>query len=262
VLPICLGRATRFADRIGEGAKVYVADVRFVGATDTCDAEGRLTRASQGGAERASAGPALDRILDALAALLGPSEQVPPSYSAIKVAGQAAYAVARRGESVALPTRLVTIHGLAVLGWRTPVLSVLVRCSKGTYVRALARDWGAKLGSGAYLDGLVRVAVGAFTLDGATTVEQFERAVAADAWRDLVEEPDRATLNLPAAVLGAARETAFGHGQAWVDPALVVPEESRSYAADGRFLGLLRAAGERWQPAVSFVYDPGADTLA
>jgi tRNA pseudouridine55 synthase len=172
----------------------------------------------------------------------------------------AAYAAARRGEELALPTRPVTIHGLAVLAWRAPVLSLLVRCSKGTYVRALARDWGELLGSGAYLDALVRVAVGSFTLAGATTVEQFEDAVAANAWGDLIEEPDRAALDLPAAVLGASRERDFGHGRSWPDPGAAVSAEARAYAADGRLLGLLRAVpAGRWQPAVSFVYDASAN---
>jgi tRNA pseudouridine55 synthase len=263
VLPICLGRATRFADRIGAGAKAYVADVRFGGRTETCDAEGRLVGADRGALDGAGRPLELNQILDALSAMLGPIEQVPPSYSAIKVGGVAAYAAARRGEELVLPTRPVTIHGLAVLAWRAPVLSLLVRCSKGTYVRALARDWGEMLGSGAYLDALVRVAVGSFTLASATTVEQFEDAVAANAWGELIEEPDRAVLELSAAVLAASRQGDFGHGRSWQEPAVAVPGEARAYAADGRFLGLLRAApGGRWQPAVSFVYDASANDNA
>jgi tRNA pseudouridine55 synthase len=260
VLPICLGRATRFADLVGDGVKVYAADVAFGHATDTCDAEGRvLDRAAVGGASAAPS-PTLERARVALTGLVGPIEQVPPSYSAVKIQGEAAYALARRGEAVELPTRAVTIHSAAVLAWQPPRFSIVVRCSKGTYVRALARDLGHALGTEAYLDALVRMVVGSFTLANAVTVEMFERAVADGEWPRLVDAPDRAVRNLPAALLGTPSERAFGHGQSWVDADVAAPRAARAYAADGRFLGLLRAGEQagRWQPAVSFVYDADA----
>jgi tRNA pseudouridine55 synthase len=259
VLPICLGRATRFADLVGEGVKVYAADVVFGHATDTCDAEGRVLDQSAREAAVAAV-PTLEGARVALAGLVGAIEQVPPSYSAVKIQGEAAYALARRGEAVELPTRTVTIHSAAVLGWQPPRLSIVVRCSKGTYVRALARDLGHALGSEAYLDALVRMVVGSFTLADAIKVEEFERAVAEGEWLRLVEAPDRAVRNLPAALLATPSERAFGHGQSWVDAAGAAPRAARAYGADGRFLGLLRAGDQsgRWQPAVSFVYDAGA----
>jgi tRNA pseudouridine55 synthase len=260
VLPLCLGRATRFADLVGEGVKVYAADVAFGHATDTCDAEGRVLDQSPLGTAIAGSVPSLDRTRIALSGLVGVIEQVPPSYSAVKIQGEAAYALARRGEAVDLPSRAVTIHSAAILAWQPPRLSIVVRCSKGTYVRALARDLGHALGSEAYLDALVRMVVGSFTLADAIDVEEFERAVAEGEWPRLVQAPDRAVRNLPAALLGAPSERAFGHGQSWVDAGGAAPRAARAYAGDGRFLGLLRAGEQpgRWQPAVSFVYDAGA----
>jgi tRNA pseudouridine55 synthase len=259
VLPLCLGRATRLADRVAAGSKVYAADVRLGLATDTCDAEGRalLTRDAPDGR-----GLTLDVIVAALADFLGDLEQVPPSYSALKVEGEAAYARARRGEAIALAARPVTVYSISLLAWRPPLLSFVVRCSKGTYVRALARDLGARLGCAAHLDALVRLAVGPFTLRDAISVDDVEEQATAGRWPALVEPPDRAALDLPAAILAPATAQHFAHGRAWAPRAGGAPRDARAYGVDGCFLGLLRRADSavRWQPALSFVYDAGADT--
>ncbi|HLH20983.1 MAG TPA: tRNA pseudouridine(55) synthase TruB [Chloroflexota bacterium] len=259
VLPLCLGRATRLADRVAAGAKLYAADVVLGFETDSCDAEGRALLT--GGPPASAVGaPSLDMILQALAELQGEIQQVPPHYSAVKVGGEAAYARARRGEAVALAPRPVTVHGTCVLAWEPPRLSLLVRCSRGTYVRALARDVGARVGCGAYLDALVRLAVGGFTLAGAIALEELEEQAAAGRWEVLVDPPDRAAVDLPAAILGAVAAAHFAHGRAWDAANPGVPRDARAYGTDGRFLGLLRAGvpPARWQPALSFVYDAGA----
>lgn len=258
VLPLCLGRATRLADRVAAGSKLYAADVLLGLVTDSCDAEGRALAAS-GPSGRDDVG--LDVILKALATLLGDVEQVPPSYSALKIGGEAAYTRARRGEAVVLAARPATIYGMSVLAWKPPRLSLALRCSKGTYVRALARDLGASLGRGAHLDALVRLAVGPFTLRDAISLEQLEEQVGAGRWESLVEPPDQAALDLPAAVVSQATAEHFAYGRAWAPPAGDVPCDARAYEAAGRFLGLLRPAGPppRWQPALSFVYDAGAN---
>ena len=251
VLPVCLGRATRLAERVAAGSKVYAADVVLGLATDSADAEGRVVQLVDAPA------PALPDVVRALARLLGSVSQLPPAFSALKVEGEPAYARARRGETVRLAPRAVTIYGLAVLDWRPPRLSLVLRCSKGTYVRALARDLGAALGSGAYLDALLRLAVGPFTLADAVTLEQLELAVADDTWRELLLSPDAVLLGLPAAVVGADKLAHFWHGRAWVSGTTGVRDETRAYSAQGDFLGLLSApdANERWHPALSFAYD-------
>ena len=112
----------------------------------------------------------------AISALRGPIRQRPPAFSAISIGGQRLYAMARRGELVTAPERDVTIHALSLAAWDPPRLTLEVYCSKGTYVRALARDLGRNLGCFGYLAGLRRTASGSFTLDAATTLEQLESA--------------------------------------------------------------------------------------
>ncbi len=257
VLPVCLGRATRLADRVAAGSKLYAADVRLGLATDTHDAEGC---AQLDGTSAAGADLSLDVILEALGSLLGAGEQVPPSYSALKVEGEAAYARARRGEALALAARPVTVYGIALLAWQPPLLSIVLRCSKGTYIRALARDLGERLGCQAHLDALVRLAVGPFMLANAVTLDGLEAQAAAGRWAALVESPDLAVLDLPAAILAPTTAQHFAYGRAWASPAGGPPRDARAYGSDGRFLGLLRPTDvpPRWQPALSFVYDPGA----
>ena len=166
VLPILMGPATRFVDRLHSGAKVYAALVRFGTETTTDDAEGTV---------RVAAPPpdldeaAIDR---ALLPFRGVIQQVPPARSALKVGGRRAYALDRAGEEVILGARPVRVDRLDVASWRSPSLRLLVVCGSGTYVRSLARDIGRALGSAAHLGGLRRLAVGALDAWEATTVEE------------------------------------------------------------------------------------------
>jgi len=166
LLPVLVGSATKFADRIHEATKVYDAVVRFGSETATDDREGAITRES--------GVPALltDRIEPALAPLRGVIAQVPPQYAALKVSGRPAYARARRGETVALAARSVQVFRLDVIEVAPPDLRLYVVCSSGTYVRAIARDLGRALGSAAHLARLRRLAVGALEARDAIAPEQ------------------------------------------------------------------------------------------
>ena len=165
ILPLLVGPATKFADRLHTASKVYAAVVTFGSETATDDREGAVTRQAQV--------PALsDAELDAaLAPFRGEIAQVPPAFAAVKVDGRRAYSRARGGETVTLSARPVTIERLAIASWEPPVLRLLVICSTGTYIRSLARDLGRATSSAAHLGGLRRLAVGALTLDDALTVE-------------------------------------------------------------------------------------------
>ncbi len=166
LLPVLVGAATKFADRIHEATKVYDAVIRFGVETATDDREGAVTRES--------GVPALvtEKIEPALATLRGVIAQVPPQYAALKVSGRPAYARARRGETVALAARSVQVFRLDVIAISPPDLRLLVVCSSGTYVRAIARDLGRALGSAAHLASLRRLAVGALEAEDALTPEQ------------------------------------------------------------------------------------------
>jgi tRNA pseudouridine55 synthase len=256
VLPLCLGRATRLAERVAAGSKFYGADIVLGVTTDSGDADGRVLD------ERPTAACRLPAVVRALATQIGRIAQVPPAYSALKLQGVPAYARARRGEVVALAPREVTIHDMALVDWQPPRLSTIIHCSKGTYVRALARDLGDALDCGAHLDALVRLAVGSFRLETAITLDELEAAVANDFWRDLVLPPDTALAEQPALILDDTGHRHFLHGQGW--SGLATCPEGRAYGVDGALLGLARAEseGHRWQPALSFVYDPAVATDA
>lgn len=172
VLVLGVDRATRLLGHLMLTDKAYDATVRLGVATTTDDAEGEVTAtAATGHLEEAT-------VRAALAAYVGDLQQVPTAVSAIKVDGRRAYARVRDGEDVQLAARPVTVHSLDVHEVRTAGehldVDISVRCSSGTYIRAIARDAGADLGVGGHLTALRRTAVGPYGLDVARTLEQLE----------------------------------------------------------------------------------------
>ncbi|NOK32210.1 tRNA pseudouridine(55) synthase TruB [Corallococcus exercitus] len=158
VLPVCLGEATKVAGIITEGDKAYDAVVRLGIETDTQDAQGKPTA-------QAPVPPLTAPLLEAvLARFRGTFEQVPPMYSAVKVAGKRLYELARAGEEVERASRTVTVHELVLRDFSADRLTLSVRCTKGFYVRTLAYDLGRALGCGAHLEALRRTMSGPFTL--------------------------------------------------------------------------------------------------
>lgn len=176
VLVVGVDRATRLLTYLVGADKEYAATMRLGVTTTTDDAEGEVGAVADAAAV---AGVTQEALAQAVEALTGRIEQVPSSVSAIKVDGKRAYARVRAGEDVALPPRPVTVHRFDVTGTRraeqdgAPVLDVdvVVTCSSGTYVRALARDVGARLGVGGHLTALRRTRVGAYGLDVARPLE-------------------------------------------------------------------------------------------
>ena len=177
VLPVFLGRATRVVEFHLGDRKAYRATVCFGASSTTDDLEGELTPAE-------GPAPGRDHVEATLAGFIGTIAQRPPAYSAIKVGGRRAYAMARAGEAVELKDRQVTIDALSLVTWddtdpERPIAIVDVVCSAGTYVRALARDLGERVGNAAYLGALRRTAAGPFALDDAVSLDVV-RAAAAD----------------------------------------------------------------------------------
>ncbi len=173
VLLLGVERATRLLGHLALTTKAYTATVRLGQATVTDDAEGEVV--SSASAE----GVTSDALAAAVATLTGDLQQVPSAVSAIKVDGRRSYARVRSGDQVELAPRPVTVSVFAVLATRRPEpelldVDVVVECSSGTYVRALARDLGRALGVGGHLTALRRTRVGPFTLDSARTLEQLE----------------------------------------------------------------------------------------
>ena len=213
VLPVFLGRGTRVVEFHLGDAKGYRATICFGAASTTDDLEGELTPA---------AGPAPDHdaVEAGLRASIGTIEQRPPAYSAVKVGGRRAYALARAGEGVELRAREVTIRRLDLMDWddtdpERPIAIVDVECSAGTYVRSLARDLGASLGSGAYLGALRRTASGPFAIADAIPLDGVRDAAAAGPERliSLLRPVDAGLDRFPDVVLSAQEVAAVSRGQ-------------------------------------------------
>lgn len=167
VLLVCIGRATKLVEALQAEEKEYVADIRFGGTTPSFDLEHTIDRTFP---YRHITREALDA---ALPALTGERLQEPPLYSAKKIEGMRAYEIARAGEQVELKQALIRIYELAVERFVLPDLRIRVRCSRGTYIRSLAREIGEALGSGAHLTGLRRTRSGGFTAANGWNLEQF-----------------------------------------------------------------------------------------
>ncbi len=148
--------------------KTYEAEI-FLGETrDTDDSEGRILRQN-------SLRPRLEEIKYVLQFFVGEQMQMPPAYSAIKLKGKKAYELARAGKEVGLKPRKVTIYNIHLVSYDYPILKVTTEVSSGTYIRALARDLGEKLGCGAYLKELRRNKIGNFTVEQARTINQLRQ---------------------------------------------------------------------------------------
>jgi tRNA pseudouridine55 synthase len=208
VLVIACGKATRLLQYISAHDKGYEATIRLGQSTITDDAEGEVL------AEVSAASVSDEAILAGIAALTGDILQRPSSVSAIKVAGERAYARVRAGEDVELAARPVTVARFELLDARRSGdvidLDVAVDVSSGTYVRALARDLGAGLGVGGHLTALRRTRVGEVTLADAATLEELE---AAGARTRLIGLTEAATRTLPVLAIDPKAATALGYGQ-------------------------------------------------
>ena len=167
VLPICVGKAVRLSEYLQTDHKVYEAEITLGIRTNTDDGEGEIISQREVALSR-------DEVAQALAGFVGEQEQVPPQFAAIKIEGRPMYKLARRGQAVVVAPRRITIERLDLLDWQPPRVRVLVACSKGTYIRALARDVGERLGCGAFLSALRRTQCGAFSVSDAVALDRLE----------------------------------------------------------------------------------------
>lgn len=166
VLILCFGKATKWIDQIQSGEKEYLAHIKLGATTITDDAEG----------EEIVSGVSIDHIAEELIdrtvqTFTGTIAQIPPMYSAIKKNGVPLYKLARKGETINRTERMVAIQSIQLCDWKSPVFSCLVRCGKGTYIRALARDIGSTLECGGYLTGLQRTENASFRVERALDMD-------------------------------------------------------------------------------------------
>jgi tRNA pseudouridine55 synthase len=244
VLPVLLGPATRLAELAQAGRKRYTADIQFGCATATDDAEGEVLNESPV--------PPLDRaaVEAALLGFEGEIDQVPPRYSAIKVDGRRAYAVARRGGELVLRPRRIVIYRLTLIDLEPVRLVLDVECGRGTYVRALARDLAVALGTLGHLRHLVRTQVGHLRLADARTLDEIASLGVASA----LLPPDVLLADIPAFDADPPTLSALLHGRP-VPAAGMCSPHVRVRDAGGRLRLLGSADGTLLRPRISLVRD-------
>ncbi len=230
LLPLAFGEATKFAADLLDADKSYEATLRLGVTTTTGDAEGEVLET------RPVAVTAAD-VERALAAFVGTIEQTPPMYSALKRDGRALYEYARAGIEVERAPRRVTIGRLQLLAFDGATARIAVDCSKGTYVRVLAADIGARLGCGAHLTALRRTRVGPLSIERCITLAALE-AVAPAERRALLLPVDALLAGLPPVELDAQAAHRFGLGQRLALGRLQRPGRVRVLGPGARLLGV------------------------
>ena len=253
VLPIAVGRATRFLAFLS-GDKVYRAAFRFGQRSDTDDAEGQI--------QVGSPCPELSReqVEECLREFVGEIWQVPPLYSAIKRQGKKLYELARAGAEAAelgLEPRRVVIRHLQILGWRSgefPEVDLEIACGPGTYIRALARDVGEKLGCGGLMSRLRRLQSGPFRSEESLPLEQWQGSADPAAALLPIEWGFRSWNSV---FLSPAEAQRWRQGQAIpLDPAQATAETLRVMSGEGEFLGLGHSQAGQLKPLRVLLPDP------
>ncbi len=249
VLVIGVEKATRLLGHLALSEKEYSATIRLGQTTDTDDAEGRVT------AETSAAGVSRASLEAAAAALTGEIEQVPPGYSAIKVAGKRAYRLAREGAAPELAARTVTVTAFDVGAVRRAGdlldADVTITCSSGTYIRALARDLGRALGVGGHLTALRRTRVGPYRIADAATLDQLSARFA------VIPLAEAAGAAFRAVHLTGDQARSVAHGGriaiGELDWPVGAPGPVAAFAPDGSLIALLTEQSGQARPLAVFV---------
>ena len=166
---ICTGAYTKRIEQFQNLSKEYEAEVMLGASTPSYDLETEINQRFD------IAHISKKQLKDLLDTFVGTFEQKPPSFSAKFINGQRAYELARKGKVVELKSNTVSIYSLDMIDYSKPILKIRIKCSKGTYVRAIARDIGIKLHAGAHLTALKRTRIGEYTLEKAMTFDEFEK---------------------------------------------------------------------------------------
>ena len=229
LLPICLGEATKFSNRLLNANKTYIATVQLGVTTATGDQEGEVISEKEAVFNEA-------QLKETLQKFIGDITQIPPMYSALKFEGRPLYEYARQGIEIERKSRQITIYDIGLMEFQGSVMTIEVSCSKGTYIRTLAEDIGRALGCGAHLKGLERTQTGNFQLSEALTIEALEDMDSIS--REKVLLPIDALLEgLPLIELTSAETELIKKGQS-IDFISKNEEELRLYSVSGQFVGV------------------------
>ena len=240
VLPVCLGRATKVCDLLTDRDKTYEAVLLLGIRTDTQDVTGTVTdRGDIQGITR-------EMVEQAAKKYVGEYDQIPPTYSALKVNGKKLYELAREGKTIERKARRVRIYELEILEEALPRVRLRVRCSKGTYIRTLCDDIGADLGCYGCMEALLRTSVGPFALEEACRLEDVEAAVKAGELGKMLCPIDRLFAEYPAVQVKKGWEKLAYNGNGLKRSMTDGDRETRDgacvriYDAGGNFLALYR----------------------
>lgn len=255
VLLVCVGTATRVSDYLMAGTKRYRATIQFGSSSTTDDREGTITQSPSPPSFTAA------DLGESTRAFLGEIDQVPPAYAAIKVGGRPMYERARAGQVVTAPPRRVRIDQITVESLDRWVAILDVTCSKGTYIRALARDLGRKLLTDAYLAALTRTQSGSFSLGESVSLDSIRRAGREGYLRRLLYPIDLAVASWPAIVLDPTEAAIIAHGGRLGERPGLAGENVRAYDESGHLIALLSSAESTgvWHPTLVFGKDQRDD---
>lgn len=249
LLPIALGEATKTLAHFADGTKEYEFTVRWGTATASDDAEGAVTATSPVRPTQASLAAVLPRFT-------GEIEQVPPVYSAVKIDGERAYALARAGETVAMKSRKVLIHNLEIVDMPGPDEARLrVSCGSGTYVRSLARDLALALGTVGHVVALRRTAVGKHRVEAAISLDNLEALGHSPARFGALAPVETVLDDIPALAVTAQEAAALRQGRVLRDPRAEQPPPEPGPLAvfhDGKLVALAEGSGGEIRPARVF----------
>ncbi len=261
VLPVCFGSGTKLCDMLTDWDKEYLAILRLGVVTDTQDMSGKIL--SQCGGDRLAA-LMPEEIRQVIEGFIGDYDQIPPMYSALKVNGKKLYELARAGKEVERAPRKVEIKEIEILSMNLPVIEMRVVCSKGTYIRTLCHDIGAKLGCGGAMETLVRSRVGIFGIEDALKLCELERLRDKNKIADVIIPPDGIFVKNKAVCVNGQGVKMVQNGnklsmaqleRASQPETFADAEQVRVYDGTGKFYGIYAYhADERmWKPVKMFL---------
>lgn len=205
VLPVCIGSATKVCDMLTDRNKTYRAVLLLGRTTDTQDVTGTVLR------ERpVFCGP--EDVRSCIKDFIGEQQQIPPMYSALKVGGRKLYELARQGIEVERSPRTIIIEDIQIIRLQLPEIEMIVRCSKGTYIRTLCHDIGERLGCGGCMESLLRTQVGPFTLEESVRLDEIEILRDAGRLNEIILAPDTVFSHLDAVLLTSEAERLVRNG--------------------------------------------------
>lgn len=242
VLPVCLGRGTKLCDMLTEKDKTYEAVLLLGKETDTQDATGEVL------AEK-PVEVTEEQVREAIFSFIGPYQQIPPMYSALKVNGKKLYELARAGVEVERKARAVEIRSIEILSVELPYVRMSVTCSKGTYIRTLCHDIGRRLGCGGCMQSLLRTRVGRFSMEDSLPLLKIQALADAGQLMEAVLPVEAMFADYERVTVSGAFEKLVHNGNPFSETQTLegkaLPGQVRVYLENGKFAGIYAYRPER-----------------